>query len=347
MPTDDNSVERRVDEPADGSPAASRDASSRPAGRKRRSADPDGRAGQPPVDDTSIPVFCYHGALPEELGRDLRFLADNRYTTLTASRLVDVLRGDRPAPERPVALTFDDALTSVLDVGLPLLRRFDMRATVFAITGLTPERRASPERPEGGILGWSELAELLASGHFEVGSHGHRHNPVHVAPGQGPPLALGDYPRRYDAPVPYREDAGAATIAAAAGAPTRPSAPLLAAEQVLLDGEPVAAGPLIRADLAAARRLLLERLGVERAHLALPYGAGREDLPAMAAAAGFESTFWSDRPERTDNRPGDDPYRIVRRKHDYLRRLPGRGRRSWLGLQVFKIARRLRGDPWE
>ena len=57
------------------------------------------------------------------LEKDLGFLCDNGYTTSFT---------------RGVVLTFDDALLSVLDVGLPLFNRYDVKATVFAITGLTP-----------------------------------------------------------------------------------------------------------------------------------------------------------------------------------------------------------------
>ena len=67
-----------------------------------------------------IPVFCYHNAIAEGLEVDLAFLADNGYQTLLAGELVDVLTGATPAPGKPVALTFDDGLLSLLTVGLPL-----------------------------------------------------------------------------------------------------------------------------------------------------------------------------------------------------------------------------------
>jgi hypothetical protein len=98
--------------------------------------------------------------------------------------------------------------------------------------------------------------------------------------------------------------------------------------------------------MRASRDALRERLGIERLHLCLPYGAGTEAIPGLAREAGIESVFWSRRPDRRRNEPGDDPYRIVRRKHDFVRRLPGRGRRSLLDLGLAKAVRRLRGDPW-
>lgn len=38
---------------------------------------------------------------------------------------------------------------------------------------------------------------------------------------------------------------------------------------------------------------------------------------------------------------------MVRRKHVFLRRLPGRGRGSRLDVLVTKVKRRLVSDPWE
>lgn len=343
-----------------------------------------------------IPVFCYHNAVASSLEKDLAFLAENGYRTLAAGEVVDILTGVAAPPVRPAALTFDDGLTSVRDVGLPLLERYDARATLFVITGLVPEGRAAgvdaarsgsespgqeapgrgfPPHTEGTrgerLLGWDDLRDLRASGRIEVGSHGHRHNPVHVpadaragvaaghaaalggtgdagAPQRpGPTVDLGAYARLYDLPVPYTAACDADTIRAVDGTPAHPSLPLFAADTILIDGAAAPARPAIVADLQASRDFLAGRLGIERFHLCLPYGAGCEDMPELARQAGFESIFWSRRPDRDANRAGDDPYRIVRRKHDFVRRLPGTGRRSLLDLLITRVKRRLTSDPWE
>ncbi|MGD8331334.1 MAG: polysaccharide deacetylase family protein [Acidobacteriota bacterium] len=320
-----------------------------------------------------IPVFCYHNAIVPGLERDLAFLADNGYRTLLASELVDVLTGAAPPLDNAVALTFDDGLLSLISVGLPLLERYDARATVFAITGLVPEGRTLPEGAgdEYRLMGWDDLRALSDSGRVEIGSHGHRHNPVHVPEGArsgggaddrgrspvtanvGPPstraavVNVAEYARLYDVPLPYTSACDAETIRAADGTPTHASLPLFAAETLLLDGRPTSAREATLVDLHASRAALGDRLGIERAHLCLPYGAGNEAIPELAHEAGFESIFWTRRADREANHPGDDPFRIVRRKHDFVRRLPGRGRRSLVDLYVAKVRRRLTGDPWE
>lgn len=333
-----------------------------------------------------ITVFCYHNAILPGLERDLAFLADNGYRTLTASEVVDALTGAISIPDKAVALTFDDALLSLKTVGLPLLERYAARATTFAITGLAPEGRVEPQGAGDRyrLLGWDDLRALRDSGRFEIGSHGHRHNPVHVpAEGVGGGVeqvggrsswALGmrvgppkrrlararaasttsagtinahDHARLYDVPVPYTPACDAGTIRAVDGTRAHASQPLFAAETILVDGAATPAAPSILADLRASRDQLADRLGVDRFHLCLPYGVGTEAMPEMARHVGFASLFWTQRRDRDANRRGDDPYRIVRRKHDFVRRLPGRGRRSALDVLVTKVTRRLRSDAWE
>lgn len=296
-----------------------------------------------------IPIFCYHNALPGLLERDLAFLSVNGYQTLLASEVVDILNGAAPPAPRCVALTFDDGLLSLRTVGLPLFEEHGVKATVFAITGLVPEGTVEPSGDSAEVhrlMGWGDLAELHASGLVEIGSHGHRHNPVHVATDDGGPLDVVSYRRLYDVPVPYQPSVHESAIRAEDGRPQRPSLPLFEARELFMDGEVVdATGPILD-DLAASRRLLHDRLGVERFHLCLPYGAGNERIPELAREAGFESVFWSRREDRSFNRTGDDPFRIVRRKYDHVRRMPGKGRRSWAGLMIHKVVRRLRSDPW-
>ena len=337
-----------------------------------------------------IPVFCYHNAFADGLEKDLAFLAANGYRTLTASELVDALTEAVPPPPKAVALTFDDGLLSLKTVGLPLLQRYDARATVFAITGLTPEGRTAPtaanhrgptrggegglgrgdvgrgEHPGGGerdlsraagdlgavggdpnrLLGWDDLRDLRDSGCFEIGSHGHRHNPVHVGLTEGDRLRVEDYDRLYDMPMEWGPSGDEAAVHAFDGVASRPARPLFATETIIVGDRRLDSREPILQDLRASGAALRERLGIERLHLCLPYGAGTEAIPGLAREASFESVFWSRRPDRRRNEPGDDPYRIVRRKHDFVRRLPGRGRRSLLDLGLAKAFRRLRGDPW-
>ena len=52
----------------------------------------------------------------------------------------------------------------------------------------------------------------------------------------------------------------------------------------------------------------------------------------MAKQAGFEVTYFGYFNDRATNRPGDDPFRVVRVEDCFLQRLPGNGRKSLAAL---------------
>lgn len=137
-----------------------------------------------------IPVFVFHSLEPHAFGANLSFLHDNGYVTLSAAEYLEALTGSRPAPEQAVLLTIDDGRASVYSVGLPLLRRFGMKAVVFLVpsrVGDEPPRAiaegtlAAPSANEG-FLSWSEIEILARTGLFEFESHSLSHARVHVAP---------------------------------------------------------------------------------------------------------------------------------------------------------------------
>ena len=131
-------------------------------------------------------VLCYHAVserwpadlsiTPSNLEAQLRLLADRGYRGVTFSEAVTT-----PAEGRRVAVTFDDAYRSVLELGEPILKRLGWPATVYVPTDF-----AGTERPmswpgidhwEGGEfdrelvpMSWDELDGLAARG-WEIGSH--------------------------------------------------------------------------------------------------------------------------------------------------------------------------------
>jgi peptidoglycan/xylan/chitin deacetylase (PgdA/CDA1 family) len=98
----------------------------------------------------------------------LRWLRDHGYETLTAQEVSDIMHGRREAPEKAVAITFDDGERSILDHGLPLLEKYDMKATLFVVTDHVGEKWKSLD-----MLNWAELAQLRASGRVDIESHSH------------------------------------------------------------------------------------------------------------------------------------------------------------------------------
>jgi len=126
-----------------------------------------------------VPVFMYHhvnNTIPSSalaLGltlptasfeAQLRYLARNKITTLTAGELVDALsRNERP--QRAVVLTFDDGYEDSSTVIAPLLAHYGARATFFVNAGTIEHRNH---------LSWREMRALRAAG-CEIGAHGMHH----------------------------------------------------------------------------------------------------------------------------------------------------------------------------
>lgn len=90
-----------------------------------------------------VPILMYHriadvqgdrNSLPEEkFEQQLKYLADNGYTAITADMLYEHYTENKPLPKKPVLLTFDDGYHDNYTKALPLLQKYNMKAVVFPI----------------------------------------------------------------------------------------------------------------------------------------------------------------------------------------------------------------------
>lgn len=104
----------------------------------------------------AVTVLMYHHILPreqagkfagnsivtyaEEFEKQLDFLTENGYTTVTPAQMEAFFYEKKPLPEKAVLLTFDDGYLSNAAVAYPLLKARGMQATVFLVTGHLGER---------------------------------------------------------------------------------------------------------------------------------------------------------------------------------------------------------------
>jgi peptidoglycan/xylan/chitin deacetylase (PgdA/CDA1 family) len=135
-------------------------------------------------------VLCYHAisehwpadfaVTPAALERQLQHVVDRGYRGVTFTAAVT-----SPDPGRVVAVTFDDAFRSVLELAVPILDRLGLPATMFAPTAYVGTEQPmawpgidewldSPYSSELLPLSWEELRELSDAG-WEIGSHSHTH----------------------------------------------------------------------------------------------------------------------------------------------------------------------------
>jgi polysaccharide deacetylase len=137
--------------------------------------------------DRALPVFHFHDVTRESFEPQLQYLVDNRYRTVSSDEIARlVIDGISPGPQT-VGLTFDDGWASVWTVATPLLRRFDLRAILFAIPGRISDApivrptiddralAANPRSTESPFVTWSELRAMHQSGIIDVQSHTRTH----------------------------------------------------------------------------------------------------------------------------------------------------------------------------
>ncbi len=153
-----------------------------------------------------VPVFWYHTVEPERFEADLRFLAENGYTTLQADALEDHLLGHRAAPDRSVVLSFDDGPFNLYAVAFPLLRTHGQRGVAF----VAPRFHDQGEQPEPDAerpCSWDEIREMHRSGVLDFQSHTLEHRYVPRWPEPLPLTGIAArYQRRGEAPLSVEED---------------------------------------------------------------------------------------------------------------------------------------------
>jgi peptidoglycan/xylan/chitin deacetylase (PgdA/CDA1 family) len=159
----------------------------------------------------SIPVFMYHHInhypedlvtlSPREFENHLQVLAAKNIQTLFLDEILDFLTGKKRHSRPAVALTFDDGHLDNWVYAFPLLKKYQMKATIFVITswmGSGPKRKywdggqslnqGVPEIPhhrevkgraQAGDLSvalqWEEARAMEASGLVDIQSHTHFH----------------------------------------------------------------------------------------------------------------------------------------------------------------------------
>ena len=97
--------------------------------------------------------------------RHIEAVAAPGRVALNATQLAEALRGERPLPERPVAITFDDGFADNYEALGALLDR-ELAPTLYVTTGMVGRR---------GRLSARQLAELAREPGIEIGAHGVRH----------------------------------------------------------------------------------------------------------------------------------------------------------------------------
>ena len=131
---------------------------------------------------TQVPILMYHHlsedvtnsemVSPEQFEAQIRALAEAGYTGISFDELqAYVLRGE-PFPEKPVVITFDDGYRSNYTLAYPILQKYGMKATIFAIgVSFGKDHYKDTDYTITPHFGAAEAAEMTASGLISIQSH--------------------------------------------------------------------------------------------------------------------------------------------------------------------------------
>ena len=124
-----------------------------------------------------VPILMYHSINPHSnpcivrliispqcFQRQMRFLKDNRYNVVTLKTLAELIKNKKKIPPRTLAITFDDGYKDNYTYAFPILKKYNLPATIFLILN-------EIGRPQNDRLSWGEIKTMRDSGIITFGSH--------------------------------------------------------------------------------------------------------------------------------------------------------------------------------
>lgn len=133
--------------------------------------------------DGGVTILSYHSlddyatplsTPPRLFERHMALISSLGCNTFTMREVAAHLRDGRSFPARSVAVTFDDGFANFAAAGAPVLRRYNIAATVYIITGMVGRATEWMDGPEPlpslPVLTWAQIKALHNSG-IEIGAH--------------------------------------------------------------------------------------------------------------------------------------------------------------------------------
>lgn len=137
-------------------------------------------------EDIKIPILLYHDFVtvvpekgldnynyintPESFEKNIKVIIENGYTPISIKELYDATNGKIKHPEKPILITFDDGYYSNYEYIYPLLKKYNVKASIFIITN-----NIGKEIDNVKYLSWNNCLEMQNSDLVEIYSHSTRH----------------------------------------------------------------------------------------------------------------------------------------------------------------------------
>lgn len=131
-----------------------------------------------------VPILMYHSVLknnksndkyivtPEMLENDIKYLKEKGYTSIFVSDLSEYVRNDVPLPEKPVIISFDDGYYNNYVYVLPILEKYNMKATIAVVGKFTDIFTENDSHNTNySHLTWEDIAEISKTGYVEFSNH--------------------------------------------------------------------------------------------------------------------------------------------------------------------------------
>jgi peptidoglycan/xylan/chitin deacetylase (PgdA/CDA1 family) len=144
-----------------------------------------------PPKDARVPILMYHyisvpppnadkyrldlSVTPKNFEAQLKYLAENGFTTISLYELHAYLSSGRPLPPKPVVLTFDDGYIDNYTEAFPLLKKYRMTGTFFVVSEF-----ASSTNP--AYMRWHHIKEMSDAG-MSIESHSRAHTDLRTRRG--------------------------------------------------------------------------------------------------------------------------------------------------------------------
>ncbi|MDD2689423.1 MAG: polysaccharide deacetylase family protein [Candidatus Omnitrophica bacterium] len=124
-----------------------------------------------------VPIIMYHSVspdanpknrlavTPETFDRQMRFLKNNHYNVVSLEVLSRLIKEKKKIPPKTIAITFDDGYRDNYAYAFPVLKKYNLCATLFIIVN-------EVGRPQADRLNWDEIKVMQDSGVVNVASHG-------------------------------------------------------------------------------------------------------------------------------------------------------------------------------
>lgn len=114
------------------------------------------------------PIPSSYGTVstPERFEEHMQYLLKNGYTVIPLYALLEYHQGIRALPQKAVVLTFDDGYASNYSMIYPILKKYNLPATIFVVIN---------SMNKSDRLTWAQMREMEQSGLVDIQSHSMRH----------------------------------------------------------------------------------------------------------------------------------------------------------------------------